>query len=1304
MRLSINQCANHSTNLQQTTPTGVRIYRYSKSTSLAPLTRLGLANALASAVTLLCQLLENASAARVVPQAFRDAFACQLYMLYSFMFFLEADAKGTSATASSNTTTKQAATEDNAHVAKLRRVCATAMLQASQTAATRRSILWPRGVPDEAVLVLPCRIAYPMLEVACTGVLARRAACGDEALRMIAVTAQATESLLSTVTAALMDLMHSFENMAPLVAELCCCLLPSSSSVEDAHNKHHQSSRNEDSSGSSSSSSTSTRLAVELIREVGRLNLSQDSKSLLGIKNVAPFVSELASLRPRLVLQHLSHLLPHLQAEPYSIRSSIVTAVSHVLQYIATAEQQAEQQQSLENAEGALLAVAGGDDGSIVDHHLGKTRSSLLDVLAERVYDISSFTRSAALKAWIRLCHSQSIPKQRFLSVTQLAMDRLQDKAVMVRKQSMQLLTLLLQSNPYQGSLDPEPYRLKLAELYEYIKANLPVDLAEAQQNADQDDDTDELERATLAAAIAEADVLLASTENLSDKDKEYCDKVQALKFTEAVLEFINLFEGATVALKGMLLSANTSDVTEALRFFVQARHFQLPCAVSGMKSALALMWSTETSIREEVLRAFMDVFIAVSKTEGSELLPLEEIAKNLLLLVDQASESELASIEEAIIRLVTDQRLPDDLFLMLWSIASKGNAGTRASAFQLIAMGAGADRSIIDSKSRLKLLLDAGLGDTMKEFHSWKLAGAASICLQRIARAQVDASDAKYLILERILEELCSICRGDLCQDDDAKDTLQWFSAAEHAITAIFVISNEPEVACKNVLVGMYEATMGGGVSTVHSLRLARFFHVLGHTALNLLVYTEALSASVRRGNAKRSVKKQEAADTANRSKRRNGENNDDDNAIEAELGVAAEAEAENERRLTDIAEKEIVGRNLISMFSPLLIRAVGNEGGKFNSEILMQASTLALCKFMCVSGSFCEKHLPLLFGALANAPSEDTTMRANTVIALGDLAFRFPNEVEPYTPRMYACLRDTSTKVRRHTLMVLTHLILNDMIKVKGQVCEIVMCLRDQDSRIRDMSRLLFHELSKRSNNPIYNLLPEIISQLSLKSIPTDDFRHMMSFLLAFITKERQSDMLTEKLCQRFPKCTTIGQSADLAYCISLLKLTEKSIKALSDNFVLYKNFLFDEQVNKWFLSIISKAKKFIKPERKQLLEEWETKLNEFVLTGSENQKADEKASKAKARAKKQRSRKQPVAESENLSFEESDEEALLETGKENENVDTGNPAPSTKKKPPRRVARNLPRNNSVTASSKKGSTGRGARRGVATSPMMG
>jgi condensin complex subunit 1 len=777
-----------------------------------------------------------------------------------------------------------------------------------------------------------------------------------------------------------------------------------------------------------------------------------------------------------------------------------------------------------------------------------------------------------------------------------------------------------LEHNPFLGSLDPKPYQLKLKECYEAIKENLPHDVKNAIENAyanetDKGKISQQMEQATLAAAISEADSL-ENTEDLTTAQVEFVSNVRALRFAQAALDFIQKCEYASEACQGMLLSSNTSDVTEALRFFVRARTFQLPCAMTGMKHALTLLWSTEQSVRDEVLAAFVEVFIAVPGTEGKKYLAVDQIAQNLLILVSRASVSELASIEEAVGKLVANERIPAEVFLILWSITSKANGNVRCAALSLIAMAASTDRSIVDSASRLKLLLDAGLGDDTEDRRDWKTAKVAAEALQRISITKIDPTCAKAIVLEQIIERLSAVIRGDWCVDDRAEDTQAWFSAAEKSIDALFIVSQEAEIDCANIIRAMTEGLFGINKTNrpqeCHSLCLARFFFVLGHVTLKLLVYTEYLSGAIRRGNAKKSLKKQECADKCSKAK---GGNEVD--SIEAELGVAAEIEAENERRFAVISESEILGRGLISKFTPLIVRVVANEGGKFQSEILRQSASLALSKFMCISISFCEDHLPLVFTALANAPESDTILRANTVVALGDHAFRFPNEVEPYTPRIYACLRDSSTKVRRHTLMVLTHLILNDMVKVKGQVCEIAMCLRDEDPRIVDMSRLLFFELSKRSNNPIYNLLPDIISKLSNQSIKQEDFRIIMGFLLGFIKKDKQHEMLVEKLLHRIPKCESISQKADIAFCIAQLKMNERSIKIMIELFRMYKDALYDEEVKKCFLSIAMKAKKNIKPDIKVCLEEFESKLSEYSLLGQENQAVGEKAKRAKKKA---------------------------------------------------------------------------------------
>ena len=46
---------------------------------------------------------------------------------------------------------------------------------------------------------------------------------------------------------------------------------------------------------------------------------------------------------------------------------------------------------------------------------------------------------------------------------------------------------------------------------------------------------------------------------------------------------------------------------------------------------------------------------------------------------------------------------------------------------------------------------------------------------------------------------------------------------------------------------------------------------------------------------------------------------------------------------------------------------------------------------------------------------------------------------------------LRDDSVRVRRTTLTVLTHLILNDMVKVKGQISEVAERLVDPEETLR-------------------------------------------------------------------------------------------------------------------------------------------------------------------------------------------------------------------------------------------------------------
>ena len=394
---------------------------------MAPATRWALIQALCQAMKTLSSLLgddENADGDdenereekqntqrqnNVVSQEFRDAFACHLYMLFSIMFIMESEDKIGNATSSKSSTrpggrkngknTAESLVEGEDTV-QMRAICADAMLIAAKSMGENRFKLWKRGVAEETVVILPCRIAYQMLESA-SGVIARKLASGDAALGMIAATVDSSDSMMGTIIAALMDLMHSYEHLAPLCAELCTL-------------------------------TSSKMLGVELIREVGRLDTSgsrgsDSANKASGIKFVAPFISELSLCRPQLVLANISHLLQHLETDPYYLRSAILTALGHIIEYIGKALKPNSSEDTPDT------------ETDTSPSNLEKSRTALLNILQERSHDVSSYTRSAVLKSWIHLAHSGSIPVERMLPVTVMAIDRLQDKTVMVRKQSLQV-------------------------------------------------------------------------------------------------------------------------------------------------------------------------------------------------------------------------------------------------------------------------------------------------------------------------------------------------------------------------------------------------------------------------------------------------------------------------------------------------------------------------------------------------------------------------------------------------------------------------------------------------------------------------------------------------------------------------------------------------------------------------------------------------------------------------------------------------------------------------------------------------
>jgi len=526
-----------------------------------------------------------------------------------------------------------------------------------------------------------------------------------------------------------------------------------------------------------------------------------------------------------------------------------------------------------------------------------------------------------------------------------------------------------------------------------------------------------------------------------------------------------------------------------------------------------------------------------------------------------------------------------------------------RRGALIILGMLAKANVEVISDK--VDMLINVGFGTFGKK--DLLLAKYTCIALQhyagngmkpKIKENQYSRLPMSHPIFKRMLELLQEPTKSN-----------HWYSVAEQVINTIYLLSEHPDILCGGLIQTMtkkifsnsakpninnisekedddikkeeessnlnsnQESTQNSQSQTSSSknpfycdpFELSKLFFVVGHTAIKQIVHLE---------NVENELKRRKASEESNKK---------DSGADDIEQCVGS-----TEDEFTDviqyIREREILfGKNsLLSIYGPM-VTYVCAHNKVFNDKHLQTIAVLTLSKFMCVSSEFCEQNLQLLFTILEK--SEDSTIRSNISIALGDMTICFNNLIDQNIAYLYNRLNDTNLVTKKNALMVLTHLILNGMVKVKGQISEMAKCLENEDERISDLAKLFFTELSTK-DNAVYNNLPDIISNLSSKEsgVSEDAFKNIMKYLFSFIDKDRQTENIIEKLCSRFKNTTNERQWRDIAYCLSLLSYkSDKSIKKLFEQIKTYQDKLHEQVVYKSFLDIISKSKKTSKKRNK-------------------------------------------------------------------------------------------------------------------------
>ncbi|KIY43890.1 ARM repeat-containing protein [Fistulina hepatica ATCC 64428] len=775
------------------------------------------------------------------------------------------------------------------------------------------------------------------------------------------------------------------------------------------------------------------------------------------------------------------------------------------------------------------------------------------------------------------------------------------------------------------------------------------------------------------SAAVMLTNEQLAAQQLLERNKQFYMLKVW---YYGRALKFIGVIDGAVKIMCQLLASTSRPEVLQAIDFFQALELLQHEQANVGIRAMIHLIWvkdnTTNTAatgeddvkdvrgVRSKLLDCYHTLYFDEDERQ-TDSANAKMIAKNMIQFTWEATLAELTSLEEMLRIMMLEGKISDAVIEKLWHVYETTKTITpaqRRGAILLLGMLATADRNVLNSSERIDTMIKIGLGQRGQA--NLILARYTCVALQRLSGSAKKVKGSlehrsqripmHHHIFARLQEAIERPCRS--------KD---WFGMAEQIINTVYALGEQPHIFCdelikkftlkvfssksasvkpnapvENAADNTNEANKSpdsmeqefsqpppsasgipeqeNSCDTGDAFELSQLLFVVGHVAIKQLVFLELVEREWKRQKEVNEIAEKQAAKKTARHSSKDGDDLDQ---------VVGSAEDEIADRVQAIREQELLHGpdSLLAIYGPMLAH-ICRRVTKYKNDTLRAVAILSFSKFLCISPAFCESNYGLLFALLEKTRSSDA--RSNIVIALGDVAVSFNHIIDENNDILYRGLCDEDLIVKKNTLMVLTHLILNGMIKVKGQLGEMAKLLEDPDRRIADLAKLFFTELATKEN-AIYNHLPDVISHLSIGKHAVDEekFQETMKYVFKFIEKEKQAENIVEKLCQRFRTADEPRQWHDIAFCLSLLPYkSERSMKKLMDALPFYQDKLHDEVVFKFISEILVKARAN-KNKSEIELAEFAKVLEEHKAQGEEDRALVKRAGKKKGKKNNKRPR---------------------------------------------------------------------------------
>ena len=929
------------------------------------------------------------------------------------------------------------------------------------------------------------------------------------------------------------------------------------------------------------------QLSSEVLRELAAKEfLPTDTR---GPKAVSAFITKLSELEPKLVGKELGQLAKFLDSEAYTLRCAIIEVCGNLLADLSKLEEQDESSKVQINA--------------------------FFDVLEQRFLDTNPYCRCRAIQVFMKVCSlDQKYPKRR-QNAAELAVQSLQDKSSNVRRNAVKLLGKLVSTHPFSvmhgGELSMTEWEARLQAVEEQISALQPPpeeDAVARTAEGDEAVDSGLLDEATQMPqeekelSEEERAVALMQAEQDAAKQEVLAKLKLTRKYYMEALRFIEIIHEASDVTCQLLSAKNKSEVIEAMDFFVVVDAYKIESARKGIRRMLRLIWTKGNSDEGKGVQTHLiDCYKGLFFDAPDSFNPNDAanfIARNMISLTFGASPAELTSLEQLLATMATAGHVSPLVISKLWQVYGVNkdiSRGQRRGAIIVLGMIATADPSVVVKET--ETMLRTGLGAAGRK--DLILARYTCVALRRmIPPAKKAQHGAKKTGMERmpndnaVLRMLASI----LLLPSSSQD---WYGLAEQAISAIYVLSEHPDVLCSEVLrqktKKVFSQTKdkqsisrtpspeliqdadtmdidGPGETAddvtlqpetqqpqqpeeaqdkqTAAIDLAQLLFVVGHIAIKQIVHLELCELDFKRRKQDQEKDKPvsnpspEKTSQTPAARRKKGSNQPEPPKEEEQDELAmigGTTEDDFTEAITHIRERELLysRQSLLALYGPLVTEICANNT-LYASRHLQAQATLTLAKLMCVSSEYCEANLPLLITILERSP--DPIVRSNAVIALGDMAVCFNHLIDENTDFLYRRLQDADDSVKRTCLMTLTFLILAGQVKVKGQLGEMAKCLEDSDRKISDLARMFFTELATK-DNAVYNQFVDMFSILtqagSLEGgiLEEEALKRILKFLCGFIEKDKHAKNLAEKLAARLNRCENERQWNDTAFALGLL-----------------------------------------------------------------------------------------------------------------------------------------------------------------------